>query len=200
MTFGCANRLPFPCRAMPLGTLLLVAPAVTPFAHAADAERIVVMNARLVGRDAPTQDVPVNLLIVGGKLLVVTKDDLVIQSDDVAVDAAAVFCSGNWSLAYPAQLRDPRPGSAGRLRRAAGHQDACALRDSGGGDRQERARRRHLLRLPKPRPNPCLEGLHAATDGRPDPVLRQQEVEQVQNRSPSRGCSSERSCWIASSG
>ena len=112
MKFGCANRLPFPCRAMPLGILLLVAPAVTPFAHAADAERIVVMNVRLAGRDAPTQDVPVNLLIVGGKLLVVTKDDLVIQSDDVAVDASGGFLLGQLVLGTRPSFvildRDPR--------------------------------------------------------------------------------------------
>jgi phosphate-selective porin OprO/OprP len=97
---------------MPLGILLLVAPAVTPFAHAADAERIVVMNVRLAGRDAPTQDVPVNLLIVGGKLLVVTKDDLVIQSDDVAVDAGGGFLLGQLVLGEPPSFlildRDPR--------------------------------------------------------------------------------------------
>ncbi|MDH3814895.1 MAG: porin, partial [Acidobacteriota bacterium] len=61
-------------------------------------ERIVVTNARLIGRDAPAQDVPINLLIVDGKLAVVTKDDLVIQPGDVAVDASGGFLFGQLVL------------------------------------------------------------------------------------------------------
>jgi ethanolamine utilization protein EutQ (cupin superfamily) len=42
------------------------------------------LNSRLVGRDAAAQDVAVNLLIVDGKLSVVTKDELVVKPGDVA--------------------------------------------------------------------------------------------------------------------
>jgi phosphate-selective porin OprO/OprP len=83
---------------VPLAILLLAAYAAAPVAHAADAERIIVTNARLIGRTAPSEDVHVNLLIVGGKLVVVTKDELVIQPDDVAVDASAGFLLGQLVL------------------------------------------------------------------------------------------------------
>ena len=62
-----------------LAALLLALYAGAPVARAADAERIIVTNTRLVGRNAASQDVPVNLLIVDGRLSVVTKDELVIQ-------------------------------------------------------------------------------------------------------------------------
>ena len=57
--------------------LLLAAVAVAPVADATDPERIIVTNARMVGRDAAAQDVAVNVLIVDGKLADVTKDELV---------------------------------------------------------------------------------------------------------------------------
>jgi phosphate-selective porin OprO/OprP len=79
---------------VPLAILLLAASAAAPVAHAADLERIVVTNARLIGRDAPSKDVHVNLLVVGGKLVVVTRDELVIQPGDIAVDASAGFLFG----------------------------------------------------------------------------------------------------------
>jgi phosphate-selective porin OprO/OprP len=85
---------------------------IAPAAHAADAERIIVTNARLIGRTAPSEDVHVNLLIVGGKLVVVTKDELVIQPDDVAVDASAGFLLGQLVLGTRPRFvildRDPR--------------------------------------------------------------------------------------------
>jgi phosphate-selective porin OprO/OprP len=68
------------------------------FAVAADAERIVVTNARLVGRDAAAQDVAVNGLIVGGNLSVVTKDAVVIKPGDVAMDANGGFLFGQLAL------------------------------------------------------------------------------------------------------
>ena len=92
--------------------LLLAAFAIAPLAQAADSERIIVTNARLIGRDAPAHDVPVNLLIVGGRLTVVTKDDLVIQPGDVAVDASGGFLFGQLALgSHPTFVildRDPR--------------------------------------------------------------------------------------------
>ena len=97
---------------VPLTILLLAASAVAPVAHAADAERIIVTNARLIGRDAPSRDVRVNLLIVGGKLVVVTKDDLVIEPGDVAVDASAGFLLGQLVMGARPRFvildRDPR--------------------------------------------------------------------------------------------
>jgi len=78
--------------------LLMAASVIAPFVHAADAERIIVMNAHLIGRDAPTQDVAVNVLIVDGILAVVSKDDLVIRPGDTAVDASAGFLFGRLAL------------------------------------------------------------------------------------------------------
>jgi len=71
---------------------------VAPVAHAADSERIIVTNARLVGRDAAAQDVAVNVLIVDGRLAVVTKDELVIEPGDVAVDSNGGFLFGQLAL------------------------------------------------------------------------------------------------------
>jgi phosphate-selective porin OprO/OprP len=99
-------------RRLSLTVLLLAAFAIAPLAQAADSERIIVTNARLIGRDAPAHDVPVNLLIVGGRLTVVTKDDLVIQPGDVAVDASAGFLFGQLVLGSRPSFvildRDPR--------------------------------------------------------------------------------------------
>jgi len=92
--------------------LLLAIFAVAPVAHAANAERIVVTNAQLIGRDAPSQDVAVNLLIVGGKLAVVTKDELVIQPGDTTVDSSGGFLFGELILGKSPSFvildRDPR--------------------------------------------------------------------------------------------
>jgi hypothetical protein len=91
---------------------LLTTFAAASVVHSADVERIVVSNARLIGRDAPSGDVRVNLLIVGGKLVVVTKDDLVIESGDVAVDASAGFLFGQLVMGKRPSFvildRDPR--------------------------------------------------------------------------------------------
>ena len=74
-------------RKLSLIILLLAACAAAPVANAADPERIIVTNARLVGRDSAVQDVAINILIVGGKLVVVSKDELAIEPGDVAVDS-----------------------------------------------------------------------------------------------------------------
>ena len=57
---------------------LLAACIAAPIANASDTARIIVTNARLVGREAAGQDVAVNVVIVDGKLSVVTKHDLVV--------------------------------------------------------------------------------------------------------------------------
>ena len=92
--------------------LLLAACAVAPVARAADPERIIVTNARLVGRDAAAQDVAVNILIVDGALVVVTQDELVIEPDDTAVDSNGGFLFGELALgARPSFVildQDPR--------------------------------------------------------------------------------------------
>jgi len=85
-------------RLLLLGVLLAMAFGVVSTAQAQDGERIVITNVRLPGRDSSTQDVPVNLLIVGGELAVVTRDDLVILEDDTAVDAGARVVMGQLVL------------------------------------------------------------------------------------------------------
>jgi phosphate-selective porin OprO/OprP len=81
-------------------------------AHAADPERIIVTNARLVGRDAASQDAAINLLIIDGKLSVVSKDELNIQPGDLAVDSGGGFLFGRLALgANPSFVildQDPR--------------------------------------------------------------------------------------------
>ena len=112
MTSVYTTQLSCSFRVVPLVILLLAVLAVAPVAQATDAERIVVLNVRLAGRDAPKHDVPVNLLIVGGNLAVVTKDSLVIQSSDVGVDASGGFLLGQLVLGAPASFlildQDPR--------------------------------------------------------------------------------------------
>ena len=83
-------------RAQLLVPLLLIACTLGPFAVAA--ERIVVTNARLVGRDAAAQDVAVNVLIVDGQLSVVTKDELVIEPGDLAIDSDGGFLFGQLAV------------------------------------------------------------------------------------------------------
>lgn len=81
-------------------------------ARAGDSERIIVTNARLVGRDAPVQDVAINLLIIDSKLIVITEDQLVIKPGDTAVDSAGGFLFGELVLGAPPSFlildQDPR--------------------------------------------------------------------------------------------
>ncbi|MDH3511407.1 MAG: porin [Gammaproteobacteria bacterium] len=92
--------------------LLLAACIAAPVAYAADPERIVITNAKLVGRDAAAQDVAINILIVDGKVLVVTKDKLVIEPGDIAVDSNGGFLFGELAVgARPSFVildQDPR--------------------------------------------------------------------------------------------
>ena len=60
--------------------------------------RIVVTNARLIGRDEAAQDVAINILIEDGKLVVVTKDTLAIEPGDTAVDSNGGFLFGQLAL------------------------------------------------------------------------------------------------------
>ncbi len=78
--------------------ILLAVCVVAPVANAADPERIIITDARLVGREAAAQDVAVNVLIVDGKLSVVTKDDLVMKPGDVAVDSNGGYLFGQLAL------------------------------------------------------------------------------------------------------
>ncbi len=102
----------FDLRRLPLIVLLIAVCAFAVVANAADPERIVVTNTHLAGRDAPSQDVAVNLLIVNGKLSVVTKDTLVIEPGDTAVDANGGFLFGRLALGAPSSFvildEDPR--------------------------------------------------------------------------------------------
>jgi phosphate-selective porin OprO/OprP len=77
---------------------LLLGCVIAPAAYADSDERIIVLNSRLVGRDAAAQDVAVNLLIVDGKLSVVTKDELIVKPGDVALDANGGFSFGQLAL------------------------------------------------------------------------------------------------------
>ena len=92
--------------------LLVAACVAAPVAHAADSERIIVTNAKLVGRDAAAQDAAINLLIIDGKLSVVTKDELVIEPGDLALDSNGGFLFGRLALgASPSFVildQDPR--------------------------------------------------------------------------------------------
>jgi len=85
-------------RTLSLTLLLLAACAVTPAAEAVDGERLIVTNVRLVGRDAAAQDAAINILIIDGKLVVVTKDELVIESGDTAVDSNGGFLFGQLAI------------------------------------------------------------------------------------------------------
>jgi phosphate-selective porin OprO/OprP len=76
----------------------MAACAVAPVASAADPERIIVTNARLAGRDAAAQDTAVSILIVDGRLAIVTKDQLVIEPGDVAVDSNGGYLFGQLAL------------------------------------------------------------------------------------------------------
>ena len=81
-------------RTLSIILLLLTVCAVAQVARAADVERIVITNARLVGRDAAALDVSINILIEDGRLVVVTKDELVIEPDDISVDSNGGFLKG----------------------------------------------------------------------------------------------------------
>lgn len=81
-----------------LGFGLLACCVTVPFAHAVGVERIIVTNAKLVGRDGAEQDAAISVLIVDGKLTVVTKDELVIQPGDLAIDSNGGFLFGRLAL------------------------------------------------------------------------------------------------------
>ena len=81
-----------------LAILVLAVCTVAPATDATAKERIVLLNSRLVGRGDAAQDVAVNLIIVDGKLVVVTKDELVIKPDDTAVDANGGYLFGQLAL------------------------------------------------------------------------------------------------------
>ena len=84
----------------------------TSVAQAAEPERIIVTNARLVGRDAASQDAAINLLIIDRKLSLVSKDELNIRRGDLAVDSGGGFLFGRLALgASPSFVildQDPR--------------------------------------------------------------------------------------------
>jgi phosphate-selective porin OprO/OprP len=88
--------------------ICLLAPATQAIAS----ERIVLLNSRLVGRGEASLDIAVNLLIVEGKLVMVTKDELVIEPEDTALDANGGFLFGQLALgARPSFVildQDPR--------------------------------------------------------------------------------------------
>ena len=179
--------------------LFLAMWTAVPVVHAADTERIIVTNAHLIGRDAPSEDVRVNLLIVDGKLAVVTKDELVIQPGDVAVDASGGFLFGELVLGKSPSFvildRDPR-------------EDFDVLLDTEAHVRfAMQAGAIVMNELPEVPPAPP-EATPKAVPGGPTrrhrwPSRFGTTTAGSGTRSaprPSRVCSPERSCWIASTG
>ena len=81
-----------------VSVVVLALAGQAPVAHAADPERIIITNAKLVGRDAAAQDVTINILIQDGKVFVVTKDKLVIKPGDTAVDSNGGFLFGDLAI------------------------------------------------------------------------------------------------------
>jgi phosphate-selective porin OprO/OprP len=74
----------------------LLALAIFPGAAAAeDRDRVLIHNVQLIGRQDTSKDVQANLVIVGGRLSMVTGDDPVVLPDDVAVDAEGGFLLGD---------------------------------------------------------------------------------------------------------
>ena len=95
-----------------VSVVVLALSGQAPVARAADPERIIITNAKLVGRETAAQDVAINILIVDGKLKVVSKDELVIGPDDTAVDSKGGFLFGQLAIgARPSFVildQDPR--------------------------------------------------------------------------------------------
>ena len=103
-------RLPRPLCGIVTGTALAVIlglPARPGDLHAQEPEsasatipasRVLIFRARLIGRLDPTADQEVNLLVEGGRLVVITQSPLVVRSGDVAVDAEGGFLLGQLAL------------------------------------------------------------------------------------------------------
>jgi phosphate-selective porin OprO/OprP len=87
-------------RIAPLAGLVLLAWASAPAADAAagGGERIVIEDVQLLGRKDPSGDFRVNLLIVGGKLDVVSRSDLVKRPGDIALNAGGGFLMGQLAI------------------------------------------------------------------------------------------------------
>ena len=67
----------------------------------AGSTRVLIRNAYLIGRQAVVEDVLVNILIVDGKLEVVTRDDIPPAPAEIAVDAQGGFLMGNLKIGAP---------------------------------------------------------------------------------------------------
>ena len=102
-------------RTVTLATVLLLTSIVAPAADAAGAsgvERIVIEDVNLIGRQDPSADFLVNVLIVGGKLEMVTRSDLVKRLDDIALNGSGGFLMGRMAIGEPPSFvimdQDPR--------------------------------------------------------------------------------------------
>jgi phosphate-selective porin OprO/OprP len=103
-------RLPRPLRGIVTGTafaVILGLPALTGDLHAQEPDstaaaavkrRVLVFRAKLIGRLDPTADQEVNLLVEDGRLVLITKDPLVVRPGDVALDAEGGFLLGQLAL------------------------------------------------------------------------------------------------------
>ena len=163
------------------GILLLATCAAAPVANAAEPERIIVTNARLVGRDAAAQDTAVNVLIVDGRLAVVTRDQLVIQPGDTAVDSNGGFLFGQLALGSRPSFvildQDPRENVDVLLDTKTYARFAV---------REGVIVKNELQAIPVSSADAdadtaSLEGVHATAYCCTDTLLRQQEVEQIRD-------------------
>jgi hypothetical protein len=93
------------------GQIAFVAPGADA-ADAAGAERVVIEDVHLIGRKDASGDLRVTVLIVGGKLDVVTQSDLVKRPDDMALNAGGGFLMGQLAIGERPSFviidRDPR--------------------------------------------------------------------------------------------
>ncbi len=94
---------------MPYSSLAAQEPAPT---SGAQATRVVIIDVRLIGQNDPSLDRRVNLLVEGGRLVVVTEQPPGVRAGDITVDASGGFVLGQLSLGEAPTIvildQDPR--------------------------------------------------------------------------------------------
>jgi phosphate-selective porin OprO/OprP len=95
-----------------LGILVLLILQPSLRVHAADPVKILIRNVLMIDREGETEDVVVQILITGGKLDVVTKDEISAEEATLAVDAQEGVLLGALHVGEPASFlildQDPR--------------------------------------------------------------------------------------------
>ncbi len=106
---------PARCRkhhALLLLAILLLVPVRCLFGATENGRRVLVKNVRVAATDEESQDVTVNLLVVGGVLEIVTQDELPTDEADTVVDCRGNILLGVLKIAEPANFvvldGDPR--------------------------------------------------------------------------------------------